>query len=135
MITVHLAERLDYLLREQGRPWQPATGDRFVIPGRDLDGTFVVADMVIEVEDLPSGQLLCFNGTTEWALDSFPAKDALWMPWEHQLRALLDDRFASLHRLPHRDVTAYLVTLADGRTFRDEDPEVAYAAALLADAP
>ncbi len=131
MITVHLAERVDYYLREQGRPWQPTTGDRFVIPGRDLDVTFVVADMVIEVEDLPSGQLLCFTGTTEWALDSFPAKDALWVPWEHQLRELLGDRFAALGR----DGSSYVVTLVDGRAFGDGDPEVAYALALLADAP
>ncbi len=55
VITTHVAEQLDYLLRSSGRPWEPAPGDRFVIPGRDLDQVFVVAEMTIEVEELPSG--------------------------------------------------------------------------------
>ena len=59
--------------------------------GHDLDDVFVLADMTIEVEDLPSGLLVKFNGTTEWALDSVPADDVLWIPWEHQLRALLGE--------------------------------------------
>ncbi len=98
MITVHRAERLDYLLRGQGRPWIPGAGDRFVIPGRDLDEVFVIADMTIEVADLPSGRLIHFNGTTEWALDSIAAAEVLWLPWEHQLRSLLGDEFVSLTR-------------------------------------
>ena len=74
MITTHLAERLDHLLRAQGRPWAPEPGDRFVVPGHDLDDqVFVVSEMTIDVEDLPSGQLVRFNGTTEWALDTLPA--------------------------------------------------------------
>ena len=128
MITTHLAEQLDHLLRAQGRPWAPEPGDRFVVPGHDLDDqVFVVSEMTIDVEDLPSGQLVRFNGTTEWALDSLPAADVLWMPWEHQLRSLLGDDFRSLHR----DDTGWRVTLADGSEHPGSDPEEAYAQALL----
>ena len=128
VITTHVAEQLDHLLRASGRAWEPAPGDRFVIPGRDLDQVFVVAEMTIEVEELPSGRLVKFNGTTEWALDSIPADDVLWLPWEHQLRVLLGDRFLSLASLDDR----FVVTLADGSAYAAEDAESAYAAALLA---
>ena len=131
MISVHLAERLDHLLREQGRAWDPTPGDRFVIPGRDIDDVFVVADMTIEVEDLSTGRLVRFNGTTEWALDSIPADEVLWLPWEHQLRDLLGDRFDSLSR----EERSYAVALTDGTRFVDADAETAYALALLAGSP
>jgi len=127
VITTHLAERLDYLLRAQGRPWVPAPGDRFSIPGRDLDGVFVLAEMTIEVDDLPSGPLVKFNGTTEWALDSIPAADVLWLPWEHQLRDLLGGSFLSLARTSD----GWVVTLSDGTQHVDEDVETAYALAVL----
>jgi len=128
VITTHQAERLDHLLRGQGRPWTPAPGDRFVVPGRDLDDqVFVVSEMTIDVEDLPTGRLIRFNGTTEWALDSLPADAVLWMPWEHQLRALLGDTFRLLRRTPE----GWVVTLVDGSEFCGDDPEEAYALALL----
>ena len=128
MITTHQAERLDHLLRGQGRPWAPEAGDRFVVPGRDLDDqVFVVSEMTIDVEDLPSGRLVKFNGTTEWALDSLPAADVLWMPWEHQLRGLLGDDLRSLSR----DGEGWRVTLVDGSQHSGADPEEAYAVALL----
>jgi hypothetical protein len=128
VITTHQAERLDHLLRGQGRPWTPEAGDRFVVPGHDLDDqVFVVSEMTIDVEDLPSGRLVRFNGTTEWALDSLPAADVLWMPWEHQLRDLLGDAFRSLRR----DDDGWLVTLVDGSEHAGSDPEEAYAVALL----
>ena len=131
MITVHLAERIDHLRRSRGQAWDPVPGDRFVIPGRDLDGVFVVAEMTIEVEELATGRLVRFNGTTEWALDSIPADEVLWLPWEHQLRDLLGDRFASLTRVPE----GYAVTLTDGTRVVDADVETAYALALLDDSP
>lgn len=128
MITPHQAERLDHRLRSQGRPWRPSPGDRFVVPGRDLDDqVFVVSEMTIDVEDLPSGLLVRFNGTTEWALDSIPAAEVLWMPWEHQLRELLGDEVRSLERTG----TGWLVALTDGTEHPGDDPEDAYAAALL----
>jgi hypothetical protein len=127
VLTPHLAERIDHHLRGLGRPWEPAPGDRFVIPGRDIDDVFVLAEMTIDVEDLPSGRLVRFNGTTEWALDSIPAADVLWLPWEHQLRALLGEAFLSLARVDGQ----WVVTLADGTAHAADDPETAYALALL----
>jgi hypothetical protein len=127
VLTPHLAERIDHHLRGLGRPWEPAPGDRFVIPGRDIDDVFVLAEMTIDVEDLPSGRLVRFNGTTEWALDSIPAADVLWLPWEHQLRALLGEAFLSLARVDDQ----WVVTLADGAAYAADDPETAYALALL----
>lgn len=119
------------LLAARGRTWEPLPGDRFVIPDRDLDTVFVVADMTIEVEELPTGRLVRFNGTTEWALDSIAADDVCWLPWEHQLRDLLGSGFASLQALPAPG-GGYAVELSDGRRFIDVDPESAYLRALLA---
>ena len=129
MITRALAETL----RRAGLAWSPANGDRFVVPDRDLDDTvFVISDMVIENLRLPRGQqVLAFNGTTEWALDSVAADEVLWLPWEHQLRALLGDRFAAMERVPG-EVEGYAVVLTDGSRHVDVDPERAYAHAVLA---
>ena len=126
-MTTHLAERLDHHLRGLGRPWDPSPGDRFTIPGHDLDQVFVVAEMTIEVEDLPSGRHVRFNGTTEWALDQIAAAEVLWLPWEHQLRALLGGAFLSLARVG----AAWVVTLADGTSYEADDVETAYALAVL----
>jgi hypothetical protein len=90
--------------------------------------------MVIEAVDVPSGdRLLAFNGTTEWALDSLEAGEALWLPREDQLRVLLGDAFVSLGRLPS-PAEGYAVTVRhDGveRRHVDTDAEAALARALL----
>jgi hypothetical protein len=126
-----LARRLASALEGGGHIWEPRPGDRFVVPDRDLDEPFVVSDMTIDVHQLRSGRVIRFNGTTEWALDSIPAEEVVWLPWEHQLRALLGDRFVSLERLPG-DAGGYVVQLADGSRHVDTEPESAYARALLA---
>ena len=131
VLTTHLAERLDHHLRGLGRPWDPSPGDRFTIPGRDLDQVFVVAEMTIEVEDLPSGRHVRFNGTTEWALDQIAADEVLWLPWEHQLRSILGPAFLSLARVDEE----YVVTLADGASYAADDVDTAYALAVLGSAP
>ncbi|MBK0296429.1 hypothetical protein IAE22_30675, partial [Bacillus sp. S34] len=61
-------------LRDAGLRWHPTTGDRFVIdkPGVD-DDVYTVSEMTVERHDYPSGTVLGFNGTTEWALDSVDA--------------------------------------------------------------
>ena len=83
-----------------------------------------------EVRDVPTGRLLAFNGTTEWALDSLLQHEAVWLPREGQLRELLGDRFAGLHR--DGDSWAVEVSGPEGpATFTDADPECAYAQALL----
>ena len=93
MISHELASRLHAL----GLQWTPAEGDRFVLPDRDLDGqVFTISDMVVEVRRSPVGDLIAFNGTTEWALDAIEQAEAVWLPREGQLRDLLGDALLSL---------------------------------------
>lgn len=129
MISVDLATRL----KDAGVAWSPAQGDRFHVPDRDLDDqVFVVSDLVVEVRDLPTGQLLAFNGTTEWALDSIEASEVVWLPREEQLRQMLGGSFVSLEALPG----GFAVTVRDatGELTRhiDVDAEPALARAVLA---
>ena len=128
MISVELAERL----RAAGMPWTPAAGDRFVVRGRDMDDeVFVIADMVVEAAAQPSGHVLRFNGTTEWALDSVDQDGVLWLPRETQLRELLGPAFVGLAA---RDDAAEVVVrgVAGEVRVRHADVECAYALALLA---
>jgi hypothetical protein len=129
MISVELALRL----RAAGLEWTPASGDRFVIPGREMDAdVFVVSELTIDVHQAPTGPLIRFNGTTEWALDSVPQESVVWLPREGQLREALGARFRRLE--PIGDGFAVVVESADGTEERhvDVDGERAYARALLA---
>ncbi|QAY70288.1 pilus assembly protein CpaE [Xylanimonas protaetiae] len=86
-------------LHDAGLEWRPEPGDRFVVRSdSDDDDVFTVSDMVVERHDHPTGTILGFNGTTEWALDSVALEDALWLPREDQLRELLGGAFRSLAR-------------------------------------
>jgi hypothetical protein len=72
-----------------------------------------------------------FNGTTEWALDSIPSENVLWLPREDQLRDALGQ---SLIALEHEG-TQWIVTYGSGgrlERVRDDDVECGYARALLA---
>ncbi len=94
---------------------------------------FTVADMVVEAREYPTGTLLAFNGTTEWALDSVQLEQALWLPREDQLRELLGPSFRSLAR----SSTASYQVLAEipggpERLFTADDAADAYAAAVQA---
>ena len=127
MITRDLAGRL----QQAAVAWTPSVGDRFMIPGRDMDDdVFTVSNMVVEVRELPTGRVFGFNGTTEWALDSIAQKDVVWLPREEQLRAMLADAFVSMHATPGGFVVA---VDRDGREERhiDIDAECAYARAVL----
>jgi hypothetical protein len=128
VISVELAQAL----REAGVAWRPQRGDLFVVPDHDLDDqVFVLSDMVIEQQDVPGGPpILAFNGTTEWALDSLEAHDAVWLPREDQLRDLLGDGFVSLEQAGG-PVGGFFVTLADGCRHVDVDAACAYGRALL----
>jgi hypothetical protein len=66
------------------------------------DDVFVLANMTIDVHNFPTGPVIGFNGTTEWALDSLEQRDALWLPSEQQLRDLLGASFARLLRVGDR---------------------------------
>jgi hypothetical protein len=129
VISVELALRL----QAAGLAWRPGSGDRFVIAGRGMDAdVFVVSELTIDVHEAPTGALIRFNGTTEWALDSIPQEAAVWLPREDQLREALGPRFRRLE--PIGDGFAVVVGSADGGEARhvDVDAERAYARALLA---
>lgn len=127
-----LSLELARALREAGVSWQPQRGDVFVIPDREMDEqVFVLSDMVVETVNPPDGPpILAFNGTTEWALDSLEAQEALWLPREDQLRALLGTAFERLERVPGTP-EGYAVTVGGSR-YVDVTPEAAYARAVLA---
>jgi len=123
-------------LRAAGLTWTPAKGDWFVIPDHGLDELeFVVSDMVVETRQMALGrQLLAFDGTTEWAMDTLAASEALWLPREDQLRTELGEAFIGLEYLPG-ETPGYAVSLLVGDTeqrFVDIDVESAYARAVLA---
>jgi hypothetical protein len=129
VITLELATRL----RDAGLTWTPASGDRFAIPDRDMDGqVFVVSEMTIDTQQLPTGVLMKFNGTTEWALDSIAQDEVVWLPHEAQLRELIGPSFRKLE--PAGSGFAVEAVAPDGRTIReiDLDAERAYARTLLA---
>jgi hypothetical protein len=131
VISEETARTLRAAMERAGGAWAPSAGDRFFVPDRGFEEPFIVSEMVIEVRDLPSGRLIRFNGTTEWALDSVAADEVLWVPWEHQLRELLGERFAGLERVPG-EVEGYAVVLTVGTRHVDVDPERAYVQAVLA---
>lgn len=130
MISLSAAERL----AQAGLAWRPASGDRFAIRSDSLMGqVFTISDMVVEPHEYPTGTVLGFNGTTEWALDSVQQDDALWLPSEEQLRHMLGSAFRSLAR----STTGWYQVLIEvpGRpeqVFGSENPDDAYAEALLA---
>ena len=128
MITLELAERL----RDAGLEWDPVAGDRFIVPDREMDDdVFVVSDMTVEVHDFPSGKVIGFNGTVEWALDSIEHHEVVWLPRESRLRELLGESFVRLEAVPPGAVVE--IETATGRQrHADVEPERAYARALLA---
>lgn len=119
-------------LREAGLVWRPASGDRFQLNEPEFEAdVFTVSEMTIEPRKYPTGTILAFNGTTEWALDSVALDEALWLPREDQLRELLRGAFRSLTRL----TDTHRVEIALGgepAAFEHPQPEDAYAAAVLA---
>ena len=121
-------------LSHAGVRWSPQAGDRFTVRTDEMSAeVFTVADMVVEAREYPTGTLLAFNGTTEWALDSVQLEQALWLPREDQLRELLGPSFRSLVR---SSAAGYEV-LADipgqsERLFTAPDAADAYAGAVLA---
>ena len=129
MITLDLAARL----KAAGLVWRPVPGDRFAIPDRDLDGqVFVVSEMTIDTQELPTGAVMKFNGTTEWALDSIAQEEVVWLPHEAQLRGLIGPAFRRLE--PAGSGYAVEAVARDGSPIRelDVDAERAYARVLLA---
>lgn len=93
MISIALARSL----RDSGLRWFPADGDRFIVPDRGLDHhVFTISDMTVDIRDVAGGQVIAFNGTVEWALDSIHQWEVIWLPREAQLREELGSSFLSL---------------------------------------
>jgi hypothetical protein len=123
-------------LRDAGLGWSPVKGDWFVIPDHGLDELeFVISDMVIETRRMAfDRQLLAFNGSTEWAMDTLAASEALWLPREDQLREVLGEAFMGLEYIAG-EAPGYAVVMLIGDTeqrFVDVDVASAYARAALA---
>jgi hypothetical protein len=127
MISLDLARRL----RDGGVKWTPTSGDRFVVADREMDGdVFVLSDMTVEVHRFPHGEVIGFNGTTEWALDSIDQRQSVWLPSEAQLRELLGGTFRSLQPVAGQ----WRVTIEVGGrllTVQHTDAAEAYGLALL----
>ncbi|GAB3134791.1 pilus assembly protein CpaE [Marisediminicola antarctica] len=134
MISTELARAL----HDSGLAWHPASGDAFRIDRPEVDAdVFTVSEMTVEAYEHPTGTILGFNGTTEWALDSVDLEDALWLPREDQLRELLRATFRSLQRDTGTwdGESVYRVeAVIAGRTvsFTGSDAADAYGRALLA---
>ncbi len=129
MISVELAAAL----RGAGLVWRPRPGDRFVLTSGTFDDeVFTLSDMVVEAHQAPAGSVLSFNGTTEWALDSTSAQDALWLPREDQLRELLGASFRALTFDGKVYRVMVVLPAAPGPTrYPAADAADAYGAALL----
>ncbi|MEH0109582.1 pilus assembly protein CpaE [Tersicoccus sp. MR15.9] len=136
MISTELARAL----RTAGLRWTPEPGDRFVldpeqsrlVPDEDRKDVYTVSDMTIEAHEYPTGTILGFNGTTEWALDSVALQDALWLPAEGQLRDLLRDGFRSLTVDDDGGFTVRATPRGEDRVFTGATAADAYGEALLA---
>ncbi|AZI57942.1 pilus assembly protein CpaE [Nakamurella antarctica] len=127
MITIEVARSLN----EGGVKWEPAIGDWFVVADRDMDSDFfVLSNMTAEIHQFPSATVIGFNGTTEWALDSVEAEQALWLPREAQLREMLGGALQSLEKTDQGWVVNLLVNEKPWHV-SDPDAEQAYALALL----
>lgn len=132
MISVELARRL----RGAGLTWQPAERDFFALLDRNLDGQVFVVSQLTALLQLYNGQpVITFHGTSEWALDYVLVADAVWLPSETQLRALLEARIE--HDTPMllaRTTAGYELELKIGGvrfTFDAPRAEDAYGLALL----
>lgn len=127
MIPIDLAMELD----RAGLDWVPREGDRFAIPGHDLDGqVFSVSEMTIEVKHVVGGSRISFNGAVEWALDSIMKSDVVWLPTETQLRDRLGGTFRRLGVFEGSYVC--VVDFGDGELeFAARSPQEAYGLALL----
>ncbi len=127
MISTELA----IALRETGLVWHPMSGDRFQLDEPEFEAdVFTVSEMTIEPRHYPTGTILAFNGTTEWALDSVALEDALWLPREDQLRELLRGTFRALRR--RTDTHEVEIEIAGAtEVFTHPEPADAYALALL----
>ena len=132
MMVGMISTELAVALQDAGLVWHPRSGDRFQLDEPEFEADiFTVSEMTIEPRDYPTGRILAFNGTTEWALDSVALEDALWLPHESQLRELLRGAFrvAAAPRRHARGRDRRRATR--GFVFEHPEPADAYALAVL----
>ncbi len=128
MLTIELARRL----ADAGLEWEPTSGDRFVLPIEGMEeDVFVISELTVDVHKFRTGDVIGFNGTTEWALDSIERDKVLWLPREDQLRSLLGDAFVSLESLEGGYAVEFRTSAGALGRSADIDAERAYARALL----
>jgi hypothetical protein len=133
MIDIELAQRL----KRAGLSWQPAEGDRFVIPDRGLDDqVFVVNHLTTQIQDYHGDRMVTFHGTSEWALDNVLLADVIWLPSETQLREAIVARIGPDAPLRlDRTASGYRCQFANADQmveFEASGAEGAYARGLLA---
>jgi len=131
-----ISRELSIALRDAGLVWHPESGDRFQLDlpeqvEAEIEAdVFTVSEMTIEARRYPTGTILAFNGTTEWALDDVDAERTIWLPREDQLRMLLG---AAFERLERAGSGWRVVATVAGEPveFTADDAETAYALTLL----
>ena len=129
MLPIDLARRL----RTAGLTWTPRAGDRFVLPVSGMEEeVFVISDLTVDVHHFKTGDVIGFNGTTEWALDSVEQDKVVWLPREDQLRDLLGDTFVMLEQLDGGYAVSVLRVDGSVERHADIEAERAYARAVLA---
>lgn len=108
MLSLDTAKKL----KQAGLQWTPALHDFFFVPYQDLDErVFVISDMSVIIEAMGEENAITFNGTAEWALDYLVVSEAVWVPTETQLRAMLEKK---LVQLGGRQPVVTLMTNHDG---------------------
>ena len=132
MISSELAVRL----KRAGLEWRPAERDFFMMPEHNLDEQiFVVSALPALVQNFHSEMSITFHGSIEWALDYVLLSEAVWLPAETQMRALLADAIGVDAPLRlDRTAAGYRLQIASGADmleFDAGDAEDAYALALL----
>ncbi len=128
MLDLDLAQQL----RAAGLSWEPTPGDRFVLPLPDMeDEVFILSNVIADVHRFENGNVIGFNGTTEWALDSVEQDDVVWLPREEQLRDLLGPAFVRLEPVTGGYAVTATASGGEDRRFVDIDAERAYARAVL----
>ncbi|HSU73612.1 MAG TPA: pilus assembly protein CpaE [Terrabacter sp.] len=129
MLTIELARRLT----GAGLTWEPVSGDRFVVPVKGMEEeVFVISEITVDVHHFSTGDVIGFNGTTEWALDSVERDKVVWLPREDQLRDLLGEAFVALEQLDGGYAVSVLGHAGAVERHADIDAERAYARALIA---
>ena len=132
MISSELALRL----KRAGLEWRPAERDFFMMPEHNLDEQiFVVSALPALVQNFHSEMSITFHGSIEWALDYVLLSEAVWLPAETQMRAVLAEMSGVDAPLRlDRTAAGYRLQIAFGPDlleFDAADAEDAYALALL----